>query len=355
MIEHYILLLLAFCTFLFAVDKNQYKIGTVFSSVIFFVIAYILVTFRASSVGSDTIPYIEYFRDSWAYDSYTDFMDYGRGRFEVGYATLSYLISRLTDDYTVFFGICNFIYFIATILFFRFNCHNKYAWILPWFVLGMYYDLFNTLRASMAMLFVYLTAIAFLRGSRGRSILYYALAASMHVSAIPTAVMFFLKSKYVNKLLSHEIVLLIMFGLLGAFFSQFMSLLPDYYSNYYFESEYGQGAVRIASISDMVMLVSLYLLSYRKSLTEWKDHDFFKIMFLFAMGMSFLGLFLPSMNRVEFFFKPFALVYVLNTFRHHQLWRKLSIILVFIALAIYQIVAFIIRPEWLNIFPYSFR
>jgi hypothetical protein len=355
MIEHYILLALAFLPFLFAIDKNQYKIYAAFSLVIFFFVAYILVTFRAPSIGNDTMAYIDYFNTSWSYNNYTEFMEYGSGRFEAGYATLSYLLSHVTDDYTVFFGICNLIYFAATIIFFRATCFNKYVWILPWFLIGMYYDLFNTLRASMAMIFVYLTAVTFLKGSKGKSFLCYLLAVSMHVSAVATGILFFIKSKYISKLLSHEIVFLLMFGLLGVFFSQFMSLLPDYYSNYYFESEYGQGQVRIASISDMLMLTSLYIFSYRKELKEWKNHDFFKIMFLFAMGMSFLGLFLPSMNRVEFFFKPFALVYILNTFHCHPLWRKLLIIFVFVILAVYQIVAFIIRPEWLGIFPYSFR
>ena len=78
-------------------------------------------------------------------------------------------------------------------------------------------------------------------------------------------------------------------------------------------------------------------------------------MFLFAIGMSFLGLFLPSFNRVEFFFKPFMIVYVLNIFKYQAKWRQYLIIAVFCILAIYQVVAFIVRPEWLGIFPYSFR
>lgn len=355
MIEHFILAALAFISFLFAVDKNKFRSGIFISSALFFLLAYILVTFRAENVGNDTGAYIDYFRICLQFDNYQSFMDFGASRFEKGYATYSYLISRITDDYTVFFAICNALYLGATIYFFRKTLFNKNVWILPWFLSSMYYDLFNTLRASMAMVFIYLFAVSFLNGNRVKSIFFYILSFLMHTSALAAGVIFFLKSKYVSKLLAHEIALLVIFGCIGIFFFQFMSLLPDYYSNYYFESQYGQGGTRIASIADLIMLSSLYILSYHKSIESWEEHDFFKIMFLFAIGMSFLGLFLPSFNRVEFFFKPFMIVYVLNIFKYQAKWRQYLIIAVFCILAIYQVVAFIVRPEWLGIFPYSFR
>lgn len=355
MIEHFILIGLAFFSFLFSVDKNQFRSGIFISTSLFFLVAYILVTFRAENIGNDTGAYVEYFESCLQFNSYSEFLDFGSGRFEKGYATYSYLISRIIDDYTGFFAICDILYLGITIYFFRSFVFNKNVWILPWFMLGLYYSLFNTLRASMAIIFVYLFAVDFWKNKKFRSICWYVLAASMHVSALVTGVIFFLKSKYVNKILSHEIILIISFGIMGIFFSQLMSILPDYYSNYYFESKYGQGSTRIASIVDLVIFSSLYLLSYCKNAKDWSAHNFFKVMFLFSIGMSFLGLFLPSFNRVEFFFKPFALIYVLNTFKYQSRLRQVLIIAVFCGIAVYQVVAFIIRPEWLGIFPYSFR
>ena len=355
MIEHFILLALAFFAFLLAVDRNRFKIGTFISATLFWIVAYTLVTFRADSVGNDTHAYIEYFVTCLQFDNYSEFMDWGSGRFEIGFATFSYLISKITDNYTGFFAICNLLYFGATIYFFRASTTNKNVWILAWFLTGMYYNLFNTLRASMAVVFIYFLAADFLKEKKIRALVWYVLAASMHVSALATGIIFFLKSKYVSKILVHEFVLLIAFGIVGAFFAQFMSLLPNYYSDYYFESEYGQGSTRIASIVDFVILGVLYLLSYRTEIKDWINHDFFKIMFLFSIGMSFFGLFLPIFNRIEFFFKPFAIVYVLNTFRYKSQWKQILIIITFGVLAVYQVVAFIIRPDWLGIFPYYFK
>lgn len=354
MIEHFILLTLAIISFLFAVDKNKFRVAIFISSVLFWIVAYILVTFRAETIGNDTRAYVDFFEKCLQFDSYQEFIHYG-WRFEVGYATFSYMISRIVDDYTGFFAICDVLYFGATIYFFREFSFNKNAWILPWFLIGLYYNLFNTLRASMAMVFVLLFASAFLQKRRGSSIALFLVSASMHVSALTTGVMFFLKSKYISKLLSHEITLIIVFGIAGIFFSQVMSLLPDYYSHYYFDSQYGEGPTRLASIVNFVMISALYFFSRCNKTKEWEHHDFFKIMFLFTIGMSFFGLFIPLFNRVEFFFRPFMLIYVLNTFRYQKIWRKCSIIGVFCLFAVYQVVAFIMRPEWLGIFPYSFK
>lgn len=355
MVEHFILLTLAFFSFLFAADEKKSRYGILVSSVIFFLFAYILVTFRAENVGNDTGAYVDYFRECLRFDSYQEFLDFGSGRFEKGYATFSYMVSRIVDDYTGFLAICNMLYLGSTIYFFRSCLLNKDIWVLPWFLIGMYYSLFNTLRACMAIVFIYLFAVSFIKGNKLKSIFFYLVSFSMHTSAVISGVIFFLKSKYIAKLLSHEIISILIFAGLGFFFAQFMSLVPEYYSNYYFESQYGQGGTRIASVADLLMVVSLYVLSRRSQIDEWREHDFFKIMFLLTIGMSFLGLFLPSFNRIEFFFKPFMLVYILNSFRFQTRWRKFLIIGVFLIISVYQIVAFIIRPDWLGIFPYSFR
>ena len=206
----------------------------------------------------------------------------------------------------------------------------------------------------MALAFVYLSATDYLADKKIKALIWYVISVLMHVTAIPTGIIFLLKSKYIKKILSHEIVLLSVFGCIGILFSQVMSLLPDYYANYYFESQYGEGPTRIASIADFTMVSMLYLLSRCKENIAWKNHDFFKILFLFTIGMSFLGLFLPSFNRIEFLFKPFALVYVINNFHSLSKWKRISVVLLFCLIAVYQVVAFIIRPEWLGIFSYSF-
>lgn len=352
---HFLLLFLAFCTFLFAVDKNQFKKGIFFSAILFWIVAYILVTFRAENIGNDTPAYIVYFQDCLLYDSLHDYLEFGSGRFEKGFAILSFLCSRVSGNFTVFFAFCNLLYFAVTMRFFRYFSVNKNAWILPWFLAGMYYNLFNTLRSCMAIIFIYLFILDFMQNKKIKSLMWFGVAVSMHISALTAGIVFLTKSSKMRKIFSHEIILLTVFGLIGIMFAQFMTLLPNYYSDYYFESEYGQGPTRIASMVDLAFLGGLYILSRVRKIATWEHHDLFKILFLNAIGMSFLGLFLPSFNRVEFLFIPFALIYIINTFKYHTGWKKLMIVLMFSALTVYQIVAFLIRPEWLGIFPYTFK
>lgn len=352
---HFLLLFLAFITFLFSVDKNQIKIGIALTTAIFWIFAYVLVTFRAENIGNDTLAYADYFRDSLLYDSLHEYIEFGSGRFEKGFAILTFLISRISENSTIFFAICNALYFSATIYFFRHFSFNKNAWILPWFLVWMYYNLFNTLRSCMAIVFIYFFMLDFLQNKKIKSLIWFGVAASMHVTALSAGIIFLLKSSKIKKILSHDIILLLTFGLIGIMFAQVMTLLPSYYSNYYFKSEYGQGPTRIASIVDLVFLSSLYLLSRLKRLDVWEYHDTFKVMYLYAIGMSFLGLFLPNFNRIEFLFMPFVLIYIINTFKYHAAWRKILIVLIFCAMAVYQVIALIIRPEWLSIFPYAFK
>jgi len=54
------------------------------------------------------------------------------------------------------------------------------------------------------------------------------------------------------------------------------------------------------------------------------------------------------------FFIPLTIVYVVNVFKYLSPLKKYGLEILYTLLAVYQIVAFIIRPEWLNLFPYSF-
>lgn len=354
MIEHYILLGLAGLSFLFSVDKNRLKLkGLIWlSTILFFLYAYILVVFRDTGIGNDTNAYVDFFYLANQFDSINEFFDYSR--FEKGYVLLNYLISRITEDYTLYFIIFYLIYFICTIRFFREFSFNKTSWILPWFLLNIYYSSFNVMRAAMALAFVYLFVGYFLKGKRIKAIISYIVAFSMHVTAIPMGIVFVLKNKYIRKILSHEMIFIIGFGIIGAFFSQLLNLLPDYYANYA-NSDYASGSARIANIADFILVASLYFLSKKNNLGNWDLAPQFRILFMCTVGMSFLGIVFPGSIRIEEFFKPFALIYVLNTFQYQSHFRRIGIVFVFIGIAMYQIIAFIIRPEWLNIFPYSFR
>ena len=98
--------------------------------ILFFVTAFILVAFRSENVGNDTASYVAFFNVAGYYDSLQELLN--NTRFEPGYVLLNYFVSRMTDDYTIFFLIYSLVNLGCTIYFFRKYCFNKNAWPILW-------------------------------------------------------------------------------------------------------------------------------------------------------------------------------------------------------------------------------
>ena len=86
----------------------------------------------------------------------------------------------------------------------------------------------------------------------------------------------------------------------------------------------------------------------------WKNQLEVQFLFLLLVGISFLGLIFNPFNRIERFFLPFEIICLVNTYKYLPCFRKIGVIVLVVGLAIYQVVTFIVRPEWLQLLPYSF-
>lgn len=351
---HFLLLLLALILFLFSVDKNHIKAGILVSAILFFGVAFILETFRATSVGSDTHAYVSYFEEMGLEDSF--WQAFNNGRFEPGYVMANFIISRFTDNYMLLFFIFSSINFGAAIYFFQKYCNKNFAWAIFWLIYGVLYFQFSGVRASLAVSFSLLFFDAILQHKLKKAILLYLIAISFHYSAIVCGAVFFLRIPMLQRMMKSKILLSCAFVIVGIFLNYFMSFLPDYYLSYYTDSEYAQGSVRLASIVDFAFLSLGFLLCQtRRNVSQlWQYYDDFRVFYILGLGFSFLGLIFNPFNRVEMFFIPLTIVYVVNVFKHLSPLKKYGLEILYTLLAIYQIVAFIIRPEWLNLFPYSF-
>jgi hypothetical protein len=351
---HFLLLILALILFLFSVDKNHIKVGIFLSALLFFGIAFVLETFRAPSVGNDTHVYVNYFESMATENSFAD--AYSNGRFEPGFVFINYVVSQLTDNYMVLFFIFSLINFGAALYFFRKYCHSNYSWALLWLIWGVLYFQFSGIRASLAVSFSLLFFDAILQHELKRSIFFYLLAISFHYSAIVCGVAFFLRVPFFQRLMKSKILLLCAFIVVGVFLDYFMSFLPDYYLSYYTDSEYAEGSVRLASIVNFAFLSLGFLLCYTtKNISSlWKYYDNFMVFYILGLGFSFLGLIFNPFNRVEMFFIPLTIVYVIKIFTYLPPLKKYGLEVLYTLLTIYQVVTFIVRPEWLNLFPYTF-
>lgn len=351
---HFLLLLLALILFLFSVDRNHIQVGIFISALLFFGVAFILETFRAPSVGADTQVYVNYFQDMTLEEGFLQVFNHGR--FEPGYVFINYLFSRFTDNYKIIFFAFSTINFSIAIYFFQKYCSKNFSWVILWLFYGALYLQFNVVRAGLAVSFSLLLFDAILQHKVKRSIFFYLVAISFHYSAIVCGAVFFLRVPLFQRLIKSRILLPCAFIVVGVFMNYFMSFLPDYYLSYYTDSEYAEGSVRLASIVDFAFLSLGFLLCHTSTNISqlWKYYEDFRVFYILGLGFSFLGLIFNPFNRVEMFFIPLTIVYVINVFKYLPPLKKYGLEILYTLLAVYQVVAFIVRPEWLNLFPYTF-
>lgn len=349
---HFCLLAAVLVLFFLSVDKNKHDELTFLAGLLFFLLAFLLIAFRNETVGNDTIKYVNYFqRFSWADDPWDFIIKY---RYEPGYTLLNFAISKLSDNYTSLLSVCAAINMICTIYFYRATCTNKYSWCLLWFITGAYYWNMSAIRASLAISFICIFAVNVLREQKIRSLFWLFLAGMFHYSSLVCGIMLLLHSKLLERVMRNKFILTISFIAIALFLNQIMTYIPDVYSHYYFDSEYAEGSVRIASIIDFIFSLLFYLLLTWKVTIYWKNQLEVQFLFLLLVGISFLGLIFNPFNRIERFFLPFEIICLVNTYKYLPRFRKIGVIVLVVGLAIYQVVTFIVRPEWLQLFPYSF-
>lgn len=343
---------MAITLFLFSMDKNNYKAITFFLLIAFLGSTFLLSAFRAETVGNDTIRYVGFFRSFFFVEDPWDIIS--STRFEPGYSLLNYIISRFSQNYTSLLFVSALINLICALYFYRSNCNNKYSWCLLWFISGLCYWSWSAIRASLAISFIYIFADDVLKNKKIRSLFWLLLACIFHYSALVCSVILLLRSRILNRILENKILLVLFFVIMAIFMSQIMSYMPEAYSHYYFDSEYGEGSVRIASIVDFIFNLSFYILVAWKTPFIWNKQKEFQILFLMLVGISFLGLIFNPFNRIERFFIPFGIVYISNSFAYLNSFRRIGVICLIGLLAIYQVVTFVVRPDWLQLFPYTF-
>lgn len=349
---HFMLLFMAIMLFLFSIDKNNYKNVTFFLAIIFWGSVFFLSAFRSETVGNDTIRYVDFFRSFFYVEDPWDII--ANTRFEPGYSLMNYIISRFSQSYTSLLFISALINMICALYFYTSNCDNKYSWCLLWLITGLCYWSWSAVRASLAISFIYIFANNVLKDKRTKALFWLFLACMFHYSAIVCSIILLLKSKILNRILEKKALLAIFFVIISICMNQVMSYVPEAYSHYYFDSEYGEGPVRIASIIDFIFNFLFYILAAWRIQCVSNKQKQIQVLFFILVGISFLGLIFNPFNRIERFFIPFGIVYISNTFKYLNDFRKCGVVILMVLLAIYQVVTFVVRPDWLQLFPYTF-
>lgn len=141
--------------FCFLGTKKGIRKGRIYY-IMAFIILWFFQTFRSINIGVDTADYVDYFK-------YLGTVGWGGAEMsfngEILFNAYMYLVSRLSDNYTVLFAVNAFVTNGAMLLFVRHFFKKGDSFImLPLFVLNYIYDM-AAMRSSLAVAFVLLSFI----------------------------------------------------------------------------------------------------------------------------------------------------------------------------------------------------
>ncbi|MDN3425677.1 EpsG family protein [Planococcus notacanthi] len=359
----YILVLGAFLGFSNKSDlkKNMYIYFT-------FGLFLILSAFRGENVGNDTINYLNLFKEISVSDNLSLFSP----RFEVGYVYLNKVLSYFSSNPQIILIVTSIIIMLG---FARFiSKYSKIPWLSVYlfFTLGYYGMSLNTIRLNIAIVLV-LLSYDFLKNKKAFRFIFVIILASLFHR---TAIFFLIAWPLIKMKITLKTIAIFCLVSIGMYFSfpsllsMSLSLFPTY--GYYVGSDYLNGEVRLASVMNMLVGISIALLgiliNHQKHINEKKEISFktkerdnednHNMLILLFTGISliFISFRFNLLDRIGDYFIVFAIVYLPNVMVQLKDSKLRYTLIYFIILLFFAYVATIqmLRPEWNEIYPYSF-
>ena len=331
-----------------------------------------IAAFRSEQIGNDTAEYLRIFRSI----SYSGDISRFAWRFESGYLYLNRILGLLTSQEQ---SIIVFTSLITMLGFARFIYkYSKVPWLSVYlfFTLGYFSMFMNTIRLNIAIVLI-LYSFDFIEKRNFLKFLLIVIFASLfHRTAIVFLVAYFITEyKFNRKIISSAVIVsLISFLIFPEMFSLLIRVFPTY--SYYIGSVYLDGNIRIASVLNMLVGLSIMFFSYisqrntnRGSLVNINrnskqgkneilvDSDE-KMLLLILIGVSvtFISFRFNLLDRVGEYFLVFSCVVLPNSIRKmtDKRTRLLIYYLVIVLFFIYSTTIVLFRPEWNIIYPYKF-
>lgn len=356
--------------FVFASCKNSNsRVKLIIGSGILFV----LMGFKDSSIGNDTLNYIELFDRLKNMPSLID----SKSRFEVGYQLYNKFISLFFDNYQILFVVTAAICIGCVVYGIKKNSKN---WMYSLFLLigfRFYYFFLSGLRQSIAVSIIFVAYVFLKKKKILPYILLIILATLFHFSAF----IFIFAWPLLEMKVSSKDVLKILFGIgiiyifFTPIFSWVLSVLPAYYSGYLLTEATSTNNITnyLGFVIPVVFLVFAYTINYVKysrnvnTLKIEKYHvkesdlqngypDLQILFMLIASGLSLLATKASILDRMVMYYWIFSICTIPNMIfsikdkRNRLLW----FLLISIFVIAYNVTLLILRPEWNAIVPYKF-
>jgi hypothetical protein len=334
-----------------------------------------IAAFRAENVGNDTIEYVNLYRTI----QLTNDISSLTWRYEIGFLYLNKLLGLFfADPQSILIAISIFTMFGYARFVYK---YSKITWLSVYlFFTFRFFDMtMVVMRLSIAIVLI-LFAYDFLRERKlFKFLLVVMLASLFHRSALIFLISWPItkyKFNYKTILLAISSGLVLYIGfeyILNAIFK----VLPMY--EYYIDSAYLNGEIRIASILNLLVVICILcfgvitnyykndnpaidniievnsnLINSNKKLIN--DGQIMMLMLLISILLNFLSLKFNLLDRVNYYFQIFSIVYLPNAINSLKNRRLINIVIYAVMgmFFIYSISINIIRPDWSRIYPYKF-
>ena len=315
-------------------------------------------TFRAVSVGNDTVEYHRVFKAIAATDSFQEALSVSR--FEYGYVLVNYLVSRLTQDFNILLLITSVFVYGSAVLFIKRYAASYSLAVLFAFGMSVFYDLMLAVRQGIAVAIFLLAVPALMERKLVRYVLLVVLASQFHVSVLLLLVVYLIPymrlSTFGDWFKWGALIGIVMFSL--SWLLTWLLISSAYYGHY-LHSDYADGGVRSATVLLIITRIILMLLAATcgwNASVEADPSGRTRILLALAVAdvaMVVIALGFNLLDRLEMYLTlPFA-VGLANLAAHGERPESsyVSALLVVIAFAA-TTTFFLYRPEWYHLFPY---
>ncbi|WP_339824850.1 EpsG family protein [Paenibacillus sp. FSL R7-0163] len=334
----------------------------------------VLAALRAETVGNDTIEYLRLFENI----SITKDLSYFSPRFEIGYVYLNKILSLISYNPQIILIVTSSLIMYGFMRFIKKYSKIPMLSVFMFFSLGYYGMTMNTIRLNLAIVLILFSYDFLKKNKLFKFIIIVILASLFHRTAIVFLIAWPMRKLSISLKLIMAIMITssLLYILFPTILNLLFSIFPTY--QYYVGSVYLDGEIRLASIMNILVGLSIILLgaitkynnmnlvtdeiikekdSRRKSEEEIVNDE--QLMFLFliiSVAITFLSFKFNLLDRVSDYFLVFSIVYLPNAIKHVK-EKKLVVFLVLVIITLFFIYATLIqimRPEWNRIYPYEF-
>ena len=307
-----------------------------------------IASFRRYDIGNDTEAYHRFFSHMVVGDYNYD------ERVEIGYRYLNILISKFTDNYTLFMFIVNIIIFMALIKFIKKEVTNLKLFVCI-FWLFSFISYVSPIRQSIALGIVLLSINYIKERKFIRFYIACALAVTFHATAL-VAIVFPLLYWMKPKKSKTYIILFMTIVAVGTNAISFIAtrVLGDYYSRY-LDVQSGVIAVVFNLLFSIIPILLEDKFIDNSSIQSMPSYCLMKYGSLIYGCFYIVSLYTSGAGRIAYFFSPMVIAYwgyVLNALKFKL--RIIANIIIMLVLLLYRVIVLLYRPEWNSFFPYHF-